>query len=145
MQFAISFAFILSTLCMMGLIWFVQIVHYPLFKYVSKTNFVEYEKKHMTLTTYVVMPLMLLELGSSFALLLVKPSSFSTFFVYTNLFLLSIIWLSTFFIQVPLHNKLSENFNEKNIEKLVNSNWIRTILWSLRGLLLVTELVSGTT
>lgn len=47
----------------------------------------------------------------------------------------ALIWLVTFFIQVPLHNKLSEARDKEAISRLVSSNWIRTSLWSLKSIL----------
>ena len=56
---------LLTTLAMFGLIWFVQIVHYPLFVRVGEPGFRDYAGLHATRTTYVVAPLMLVELGYS--------------------------------------------------------------------------------
>lgn len=50
-----------ATLSMVGLIWFVQIVHYPLFAYVGAEKFIAYEAAHARLTTWVVAPPMLTE------------------------------------------------------------------------------------
>ena len=63
-----------STLFMVGLIWFVQIVHYPLFAGVGADQFSQYEQQHQQLTTYVVMPVMLLELATAIALIPYSPS-----------------------------------------------------------------------
>ena len=50
-----------------------------------------------------------------------------------GLFLLGCIWLSTFAVQVPIHNRLAEGVNIDLIAKLVRTNWIRTAAWTLRG------------
>ena len=42
---------IASTLYMTGLIWFVQVVHYPLLGAVGGSEFSAYEQRHMSLTT----------------------------------------------------------------------------------------------
>ena len=52
-------AHVAATLVMVGVIWFVQIVHYPLFSQVSEAAFNLYEAQHTRLTTYVVAPAML--------------------------------------------------------------------------------------
>jgi hypothetical protein len=46
----------------------------------------------------------------------------------------ALIWLVTFFVQVPLHNQLSDGYDESTVHKLINTNWIRTALWSLKSL-----------
>ena len=58
-----------ATLFMVGLIWFVQVVHYPLFAHVGRTQFPEYERLHNQFTTWIVGPVMLLELTTAMAFL----------------------------------------------------------------------------
>ena len=58
-----------ATLCMVGLIWFVQIVHYPLLAQVGRDGFRRYEMDHQRLTTWVVAPLMLTELTTAFLMI----------------------------------------------------------------------------
>ena len=50
-----------STLAMSGGIWFVQIVHYPLFALVADQALGRYEKEHVLRTGWVVGPLMVAE------------------------------------------------------------------------------------
>ena len=54
-----------------------------------------------------------------------------------------LIWLSTFTLSVPLHNRLSKAYDSKAISNLINSNWPRTILWTTRSLILGSLLVKG--
>jgi hypothetical protein len=42
------------------------------------------------------------------------------------------IWISTYFVQVPIHNLLSHKKDRDLIAKLVQTNWIRTMLWSFK-------------
>lgn len=125
-------AHLLSTLAMMGIIWFVQLNHYPLFHEI-KANFTNYEAEHVRRTSYVIMPLMLLEFVTAFLLINRQPG----WFWISNFILLLLIWGSTFFIQVPLHNSLQGNYNEKTVNQLINSNWVRTILWTIRSISLL--------
>ena len=119
-----------STIAMVAIIWFVQWVHYPLFSEVGESSFVRYESAHVSRITWIVAPLMLAEVGS--ALMIFRPEPIHI----VGLCLLAVIWLSTMFIQVPLHTALSEGFDASVHRRLVTSNWIRTIAWSLRLLLL---------
>ena len=50
-----------TTLLMVGLIWLVQIVHYPLFARIGDSGFCDYHKRHTRRMTLLVAPLMLLE------------------------------------------------------------------------------------
>lgn len=125
---------LLFSLYMLGLIWFVQIVHYPLFAKIKAENFVGYEQQHTHKTSFITAPPMLVELATAILLLYLN---FGDLLHWINTIGVIGLWASTFFIQVPLHQKLSQNHDTKAIQKLVRSNWIRTIIWTLRGLLLV--------
>ena len=131
-----------STIFMCGLIWFVQIVHYPLFSEVGETKFVKYEKLHCKRTSYVVVPLMLVELITG-VLLLQLPGNLPKNFLLANFALIILIWLSTAFLQSPAHTKLTKSFTHSVHLKLVASNWIRTILWTVRSLLLCYLLIQS--
>lgn len=120
---------LLSTLMMTGVIWFVQLVHYPLFKEIPTNSFVNYEQKHTVKTGYLVAPLMLLELMSGLWIWYQFPGLIN----HLAMLMLLIVWLSTFFVQVPLHGKLSQHYNIKHINRLIRSNWIRTICWTIRS------------
>lgn len=123
-----------ATLYMTGLIWFVQVVHYPLFQKVGAEQFLAYEQTHTRLTGYVVAPVMLLELATAVLLLWVQPRNGLW---WVNLGGIALLWASTFFIQVPLHTALSQAADPAAMQRLAASNWIRTVLWTLRaGLLL---------
>ncbi len=136
-QQVISLAHAASTLYMVGLIWFVQVVHYPMYAQVGEAQFSTYENLHMRLTTWVVLPPMLIELTTSILLLMMAPPDVPKVWLWTGLALVLVIWLSTFFLQVPQHERLSRGFNMDAYEFLVRSNWIRTIAWSLRGVLVL--------
>lgn len=119
---------------MLGLIWFVQIVHYPLFARIKANNFVAYEQQHTHKTGFITAPPMLVELTTALLLLYLN---FGDILHWINTVGVIGLWASTFFIQVPLHQKLSQNHDASAIQKLVRSNWIRTVIWTLRGFLLV--------
>jgi uncharacterized membrane protein len=110
-----------ATWFMAGLIWFVQIVHYPLFAAVGRAEFSAYELAHARLTTYVVAPAMLLELVSGAALVLVDGLAPRTAAI-GGLALLGVIWLSTVFVQIPAHSNLAMGFSGEAYRRLVATN-----------------------
>ena len=126
-----------ATLFMTGVIWFVQIVHYPLFAYAGTERYGAYHIAHQTLTTYIVMPPMLLEMVTAWLLLFVRTSYVTHWQAGFGLALVISIWLATFFVSVPLHNALNADFDAHLHQQLVRTNWIRTIAWSLRGAFLL--------
>jgi uncharacterized membrane protein len=126
-----------ATLFMVGLIWFVQVVHYPLFEQVNAKNFAEYEASHRRLTIMVVMPPMLVEAVTAVLLIWLRPEGVSSFQVWLGLGLVLLIWRSTAFLQVPQHGVLSHGFDPGAYRSLVASNWLRTLAWSGRGVLVL--------
>lgn len=126
-----------STFALTGLIWTIQLVHYPAFRYIAERQFVDFEAFHQRQISWVVVPLMLVELSSTVALFVWRPSGLPLSFAIVGALLVLAIWVCTFAVQVPLHNRLAQGFDRAAIEALVHTNWIRTILWTLRaGLLL---------
>lgn len=123
-----------ATLFMTGLIWFVQIVHYPLFAQVGAAEFARYEQLHSTRTTLVVGPVMLIEMAAAIGLLLV-PSTAPRWMTWTGAALLILIWASTFLLSVPRHAELAAGFLPAAHRRLVLTNWIRTAAWTARGAL----------
>lgn len=127
-------AHLLLSLYMLGLIWFVQVVHYPLMAKIGAASFVSYERAHTRFTSWVTAPPMLGELGTGLFLFFQSPGEWFWWLNSAGLFGL---WGSTFLIQVPLHNALSQSFDSQNHARLVRTNWIRTAIWSLRAVLLL--------
>jgi len=123
------------TLYMTGLIWFVQIVHYPLLGAVGASNFSTYEQRHMALTSWVVIPPMLTEVATAALLLWFRPAGLPGSLLWTGAVLLVLIWLSTFLLQVPCHEELALAFDPQVHRRLVATNWIRTFAWTVRGFL----------
>ncbi len=113
---------------MTGIIWMVQIAIYPLFGRLKGAIFDDYHAHYTKRVTYVIAPLMLIEVVCCAACLylgdwqVMAPSSL----------LLAAVWASTAFIQVPQHAKLTP----ETVRALVYTNWIRSIAWTARtGLL----------
>ncbi len=126
-----------ATLYMVGLIWFVQVVHYPLFAYVGSAEFQAYEKRHRGWITWVVGPPMAIEGISAGALTWYGPPDAMAWAWWTGLLLLLVLWLSTALVQMPCHKRLSQRFDAVVHRRLVNTNWLRTLAWSGRGLLVM--------
>ena len=127
---ALLIAQLASTLPLVGLIWTIQLVHYPLFELVGEESQVDYQKQHMNRITWVVAPLMLIELVTVGLLWVLAP--FDVWAIVGAL-LVAVIWASTVIIQVPCHGRLAAGFDRAIHRRLVDSNWIRTIAWTLRG------------
>lgn len=116
---------------MTGLIWLIQVVHYPLFARVGAAGYRDYQLAHQELITLVVGPVMLVEAMVAGALVLSRRDAWTM----TAAILLVLIWASTAFLQVPMHEILNDGFNAEAHTRLVQTNWIRTIGWTARGII----------
>lgn len=126
----------LAAIVMTGIIWFVQIVHYPLLATVGASEFCDYTRRHQVLITWIVGPPMLVEVAAAGALLILAPLLLLSPLYTSALVMLFVIWISTAVLQVPLHGKLCQARDEHSIRRLVLTNWIRTIAWTARAVLL---------
>ena len=125
------------TWMLVGLIWFVQLVHYPLMGEVGVPFFTNYEVLHRESIGPLVAPLMLAEGLTAVGMLIMMRAEPSRWLAWFGFALLVVIWGSTFFWQVPLHERLTAGFDEGIHAELVHSNWLRTLAWTARGILLI--------
>jgi len=126
-----------ATLFMVGLIWFVQIVHYPFFGSVGRSGFAEYSRAHSRLTGLVVGPPMLVEAGTAVLLVARRPEGVPPVLPLVGLVLLAAVWLSTALLQSPQHTVLGGGFVGSSHRFLVASNWVRTACWTGRSVLVL--------
>ena len=92
------------------------------------------------------MPVMLVELASMFGALWYagdETDAMMRVWLWLAAALLGIIWLSTFLLQVPAHQKLTSGFDERIHRRLVATNWLRTFAWTARSTLLCVVLVGS--
>ena len=116
-----------STFFMAGLIWFVQVVHYPLFAAVGNSEFPAYSRLHQSLTTFVVGPPMLVEALTAGMLVVTRPAGVSAWLAWTGFALVIVIWASTALLQIPAHGRLASGFDASTAATLVSGNWIRSL------------------
>jgi hypothetical protein len=122
---------------MTGLIWFVQVVHYPLFALVGDSAYRNYEAQHTRRTGWVVGVLMPIEATTGLWLAVSPPEAGNSVLFAVGLLLILALWVTTLLVQVPLHRRLLQAHDFDAIRALVRSNWIRTGLWTMRGALLL--------
>ena len=134
-------AFVTVALC--GLIWFVQVVHYPLMARVGSAGFATYEAAHVRRTTWVVAPLMLTEAASAAALVLAPPDGADRGLVLTGAVLLLLVWAATAWLSVPCHRRLAGGWDAAVARRLVRTNWVRTAAWSARAAIAVALLATA--
>ena len=121
---------------MCGIIWFVQVIHYPLFAMVPPADSASHARENLRRTRPVVLVPMILEAVSAAWIAFFAPPGISRLAAVAGLALLAAIWISTAFVQMPLHGRLARGEGGlETVDRLVATNRVRTLLWTLRALL----------
>ena len=132
-QFILLLIHLISTSLMVGIIWVIQVVHYPSFHFIGNSRYISFQKFHMERISYIVIPVMLVESISGFLLIYDELN----LILLISMILLLSIWMLTAFFFASVHKKLVSGYQLEMVAKLVKINWIRTLLWTLRLLLLI--------
>ena len=119
---------IIINVYLLGVIIMTQFITYPTFLIIDKNSFNKYHRKYVNIISIIVAPAMVLKIISLIVLVYLSKD----FLLVKSLILLLCIWLTTFIIMVPSHNILSRKNDSKEIKKLININWVRTFLWSVK-------------
>ena len=127
------FLLIIINSILVGVILMTQILSYPLLLKLGIGNFYNYYNSYTKRISFIVIPLMIFEVLLSIILNIIL----NNFYLFASNILLFVVWGSTFFIQVPIHNKLSSNHSYVLINKLIYTNWIRTIAWFCKLIILI--------
>ena len=110
------------------LIWMVQRIVYPSFLHYSADRLVTWHSTYMIRLSYIVIPLMLGQLGIS----IYQVTVLTDLYTLMNLTLIVLLWLFTFVRFVPIHTAIAKGrAGQKMLKALVTENWIRTVLWTL--------------
>ena len=125
-----------ATWGMVGLIWMVQIVHYPMLVEYSAAVPSTAARDHANRISFVVGPLMAAEGVTALILLVWRPDEIGWLSAWVAAGLLGVALLSTVLVQVPLHGRLAQGHDQAAAEQLVRTNWVRTVAWTARGVVL---------
>ena len=109
-------------------LWLVQLVIYPSFLRIEPSELPAWHKAYTFRVSFVILPLMLGQLMLAILGLWGDPSILE----WVAFAFVLACWILTFFVSVPLHRKIEQNDTTKETrQKLITTNWPRTILWSL--------------
>lgn len=110
------------------LIWIVQLIIYPGFRFYGRKNLINWHQYYLPKFSMIVAPLMFIQLNIAAY----------GFFTETNwkliIYFVLVIstWISTLLYFVPLHRNLTKQVNmSESARRLESGNWWRTLQWSL--------------
>jgi len=126
-----------ATFWMIAVIWTVQLKFYPSFLRVSDKDFSAHYARYMKKIGWFVTIPMLTEFLTGVWFVFACGADPRYAFFAAGLGLIVLLWLSTALIQVPLHRKLKSGCSREAQHKLVATNWLRTVLWSVRGIVVL--------
>ena len=122
---------LVATVLMVGIIWMVQIVHYPLMAFTGPDHAPRYQQLHVRRMAWLVTPIMIVEAICAVWLFL----NMDGWLFVSGMVLLGCIWFVTLVVSLPMHNILVERFDLSIHRRLVSSNALRAALWTSRGVL----------
>lgn len=128
---------------MVGLIWMVQVVHYPMLAEFSALSPVTAAVDHQRRISWVVGPLMAADGTTALVLLVDRPATMGVVSAWVAASLLGVALLSTVLVQVPLHSRLAAGHDATVARRLISTNWVRTLAWTARGVVLAAVLVTA--
>ena len=122
-----------ATMAMVGLIWTVQVVHYPLFESVGAEAYPDYQSRHIDrIGALLVVPWGFEGLSIVGLLVLAKERTLRALAI-AGAALMGLILLVTMIWAAPVHGELLDGFDAEQHDTLMASNLVRTLLWTARG------------
>lgn len=136
-------AHLVSSLTMVGIIWTVQIVHYPLMALVGPERFAHYEAAHAPRMAAVVMLPWTVQGVTTAWMLVAAPAGVPTALILAAAVAALVPVVVTVLASVPAHTRLADGFDADVHARLVATNWIRTVAWSTHAVLAVAVLITA--
>jgi hypothetical protein len=124
-----------ATWAMVGVIWIVQLVHYPLLALVGHDRSMEVAVRHQRAISFVVGPPMAVEGITTLALLGTRPDSVPVWLPWAGAVSLAVALGCTVLLSVPRHARMAANPDPVVGAELVRTNWPRTVAWTAHGLI----------
>ena len=110
------------------LIWMIQLIVYPSFLFYTAKELIAWHKMYTKAIALIVIPLMLGQLGIAIYQVFLVQNTYTL----TSIILVVFLWGITLLKFAPMHQQISEGKTHLQLQKkLVQMNWIRTIIWTI--------------
>jgi len=130
---ALLLANLAATLFLTGLVWYIQVVHLPLFRKIEGAGFIEYAREQRRRNTLLMAVPMAVEFVTVIWLGLTLADGWLRSRLLQTLAPLGIAWIVTLNFYMPQYRRLLGGFNEAVIRSLIRTNWVRTTCWTVRA------------
>jgi len=128
---------------MTGVIWIVQLVHYPLLAVVGADRSVDVAVRHQRAISFVVGPPMAVEGVTTLWLLADRPDGVAVWLPWAGAVCVAVALLSTVLLSVPRHARMAAGPDPEVGAELVRTNWPRTIAWTMHGVIAMVVLLQS--
>ena len=118
----------LSDCSLFILIWIVQLTIYPSFQFMSAEQLIQWHAKYTERMAWIAGPLILFQTTIISIQIVLEISIIN---ILSGI-IVGVTWILTYFVSIPLHRTISKDGGSLvELNKLVNTNWYRTICWSV--------------
>jgi len=126
-----------ATLFMVGLIWTIHYVHYPLFANVGESTYVSFQSEHVERIGKLLFVPWLTEgitLLGILALAFLGGHKMLRIPAVINGAAMAVVLVISGFWSAPAHAKLADGFDKSLHDQLMTVNLIRTLAWTVCGI-----------
>jgi hypothetical protein len=126
-----------ATLFMVGLIWTIHYVHYPLFAYVGESTYASFQAAHVERIGKLLFVPWLTEgitLIGVLALAFLGTHKVLRVPAVINGAAMAVVLVISGFWSAPAHAKLADGFDTSIHDQLMTVNLIRTLAWTVCGI-----------
>ena len=132
-----------ATWAMVGFIWTIQILQYPLMARVPADAFPSYVEGHQRRVVAVLAVFAVVEVVAAAAVGVVSDEVPTWLWLGSGA-ILAALWVATGLFYAPLHGRLADGWDADLHHLLVRSNWWRTLGWTTRGIAAAAMVVAAT-
>lgn len=130
-----------STWLLVGLIWTIQLVHYPSFLSIADDSYADFQERHMRSMAQLIGFPWLIEGLSVLGLFVFAPDTQTRVIATVGGLLEALIIGVTIGSAIPAHEVLTRGFDPDAHRSLLRSNWIRSAAWTARGIIAIVLVV----
>ncbi len=116
---------------MVGLMWTIHVVHYPLFALVNEP-YRPFQEAHMSRITALLALPWGIEVLTAVGLLLAAAAGQQRTLSIAGIVLVGLVLAITAFGAAPIHGQLVDQFDADLHQRLLRVDLIRTLMWSAR-------------